>query len=634
MNSKNPSSFLQRLVTINTTIIVIALVLISGLIYAKEYFSSIERQINSLSSLAIIITDRLTGVMAFEDYDLARKNIASLKLNEDILAACLYDTENQLVTSFNKNNQEEKLCNQTSHMTTALMVDRTISHDNQDLGSLILYADPRLFWNNLITMSAFLLFIGTLCFFLTLLLSKRFFKKETQSLIKLAATAREVSNTGDYDIRVNTGENPAREISNLVASFNELLEIVDNHRSHLEEMITTRTSQLNEEKKKVEKISDAKSEFLAKLSHDIRTPLTSILGYTELINNSKNVQEKHGKHIDAIIRNAEFVSELVNGLLSLAKIESTDFTLQVEPFDINKILAILDQTFQPLAHSKNLTLELDTLELEENWLMGDSLKLHQVLNNMLENAVKYTHQGHIQLTASQTHINDNGCVLRIDITDSGIGISNDKINQIFDDYIQIGSNTNLTTGAGLGLAIAKKVVDAMGGEISVESNELHGSTFKIEIPFELAASQYIEHEGSSSDYSMINEFLLQKSPILTIDDDPNCREIISEIILSQQPHATIFQASSYKQAIKLFRLNQPKLVFTDIELPDGNGYELTKAFRTLNKDIIIVAISAHYTSAEYKSTNDFCFNHFIAKPFHKKNLVDVLNLLIKQKPPK
>ena len=630
MATTNPTSFLQRLVTINTIIIVIALVLISGLIYVKEYFSSIERQKNSLSSMAIIITDRLTGVMAFEDYDLARKNISSLKLNEDILTACLYDKNHQLVTKFNKDNDDTDFCKQNSNISAPLMVNRPISLDGQSLGRLVLYADPKLFWKNLIGMSVFLLLIGTLCYFLTLVLSKRFFKKETYSLLRLASTARKISKTGDYEIRVNTGDNPAMEISNLVSSFNDLLGIVENHRSRLEEMISIRTSQLNDEKKKVEKISEAKSEFLAKLSHDIRTPLTSILGYTELINNNKIIQEKHRNHIDAIIRNTEFVSELVNGLLTLAKLESTELVIKLEPFDINKILEILKQTFQPIATSKNLTLEFNTLSLKENWLLGDSLQLHQVLNNLLENAIKYTQEGSIQFTISQIPKADGSVVIYIKISDSGIGISNEKITEIFDDYIQLESGTNLVSGAGLGLAIAKKIVNAMEGVISVTSNESKGSTFSIEIPFKLASAEISVSDNEDDDFSFINEYLLQHSPILTIDDDLDCREIVSEIILSQQPQATIIKASSYKQAVELFSAQQPKLVFTDIELLDGNGYDLAKLFKTLNANIIIVAISAYHTSDEYKSSNNSSFDHFIAKPFHKRNIIDTLNKLAKQ----
>ena len=630
MATNNPTSFLQRLVTINTIIIVIALVLISGLIYVKEYFSSIERQKNSLSSMAIIITERLTGVMAFEDYDLARKNISSLRLNEDILTACLYDKKHELVTKFNKNNDDKDFCKQTSNISAPLMVERNILLDGQNLGSLVLYADPKLFWKNLISMSVFLLFIGTLCYFLTLILSKRYFKKETLSLLRLASTARKISKTGDYEIRVNTGKNPAMEISNLVTSFNDLLQIVENHRSRLEEMISIRTSQLNEEKRKVEKISEAKSEFLAKLSHDIRTPLTSILGYTELINNNPSIQEKHQNHINAIIRNAEFVSELVNGLLTLAKLESTDLVAKKEPFDINKILEILNQTFQPLAESKNLTLGLNTLKLKENWLIGDSLKLHQVLNNLLENAVKYTQHGHIEFAISQVQKDNKSVIIYIKVIDSGIGISNEKINQIFDDYIQIGSGTKLATGAGLGLAIAKKLVNAMDGTISVKSNQSAGSTFSIEIPFLLASYQQADSVAENGDDSAIKDFLLQYSPILAVDDDPDCREIVSEIIQSVQPQATIIQAQSYKQAVELFNNQHPKLVFTDIELPDGNGYELSKYFKQENANIIIIAISAYHTRDEYKSSNDLNFNYFIAKPFHKQNIMNTLNKAVKQ----
>ncbi len=580
--------------------------------------------------MAIIITDRLTGVMAFEDYDLARKNISALRLNEDILTACLYDKNHDLVTKFNQDNNDKNFCNQTSHVTAPLMVSRPIMLDEQVLGNLVLYADPKLFWKNLISMSVFLIFIGTLCYLLTWILSKRYFRKETQSLLRLASTAREISKTGNYEIRVNTGDNPAMEISNLISSFNELLEIVENHRNRLEEMISIRTSQLNDEKKKVEKISEAKSEFLAKLSHDIRTPLTSILGYSELINNNRKIQDKHRNHINAIIRNAEFVSELVNGLLNLAKLESTDLKIEAVPFEINKILSLVKQTFEPLAENKNLKLELNTLSLEENWLLGDPIKLHQVLNNLLDNSIKYTHEGGIQFTVSQLLEDNKTAIVKFEIKDSGTGISNEKINEIFDDYIQIGSASNQIKGAGLGLAIAKKLVNAMAGTINVKNNKSTGSTFSIEIPFQLAQAQKEDADSSRGNFEVIKKFLLEYSPILAIDDDANCTEIVSEIILSQQPQATIIHASSYNQALELFNIKQPRLVFTDIELPDGDGYELAKLFKRRNADTIIIAISAYHTSDEYESLNDRCFNYFIAKPFHKKNIIDTLSELVKQ----
>lgn len=625
-----PTSLLQRLVTVNTAIVILALVLISALVFIKEYSISIERQKNSLSSMAIIITDRLTGVMAFEDYDLARKNINSLRLNENILTACLYDIDHNLVTKFNRHSNQDEFCTKNSNITTSLMVDQPIMLNDQALGRLVLYADPKLFWEHQIGMSLFLLLVGTLCYVFTWLLSKRYFRKETKSLLKLAATAREISKTGNYEIRVTAGENPAREISNLVNSFNELLEIVENHRSQLEDMINIRTAQLNEEKKKVEKISEAKSEFLAKLNHDIRTPLTSILGYTELIKNGDTVHDKNIHHLDAILRNAEFVSELVNGLLSLAKLESTDLAVKAAPFNINTILESIKQTFEPLAERKNLTLSLNTLSLEENWLEGDSLKLHQVLNNLLDNAIKFTKQGSVQLSVTQRRKDQETVIIKFKITDSGIGISNTKIRDIFDDYVQIGSDTQLLTGAGLGLAIAKKLVNAMDGTISVRQNSQGGSEFSIEIPFKPSSKLSPGPAGKENHTAQIKSLLHDFSPILVIDDDPNCREIVSEILLSQQPQCTIIHASTFMEAINLYHERQPKLVFTDIELPDGNGYELAKEIKQYHGNTLIVAISAYHTIDEYGKTGNRCFNHLIAKPFHKQNLLDTLREIVEK----
>lgn len=584
---------------------------------------------NSLSSMAVIVTERLTGVMAFEDYDLARVVIGSFQQNENILTACLYDDKTELVTQYNKSGRDVTYCLKNRHIAAPLMVDQTISLDGQTYGNLLLYADPRLIWNHLLSMSAFVLLIATLCYVLTRILSKRYFKQETESLFHLASTAREISKTGEYDIRVSTGDNPAMEISNLVNSFNELLEIVENHRDHLEEMISIRTAQLNEEKTKVEKISEAKSEFLAKLSHDIRTPLTSILGFSEMINNNAAISDKHRHYINTIIKNADFISELVNGLLVLSKLESTGLSVKSEPFDMNKILILLKQTFEPIAENKNLKLEFNTLSIERNWLWGDSLKLQQALNNLLENAIKYTSEGHIEFTTLQTQEDEKSVRLLINITDTGIGISDEKINLIFEEYIKIGSGIKPETGTGLGLAIARKLIEAMDGTIKVSSTPSEGSTFTIDVPFKLASARQNDFVQANSDTGPIRQFLLMHSPVMVIDDDPDFMEIITEIILSLETTVRIIQAECCEQARTLFDQHRPGLVFTDIELPDGDGYKLSKIFKQKHAGTVIVAVSAYHSSDEYVHTNDVHFDDFIAKPFHRDNIADTLHELAK-----
>ena len=623
--NKKRSSVLQRLITINTIVIALALLLICGFIYVKEYYSTISRQISSLSSLGEIISDRLTGVMAFEDFDLAQKSILTLKKNQDILAACIYDKNKTLLTSFENHENEHMFCSENDHLITSLMIEEEILLDGESLGQLVLYSNPQRVTNQMLATLGYLFLVAVICYILSLMLAKRFIRKETQPIIDLANTARQISNTGDYEHRVEKGFTPAQEISNLIDSFNELLDIVARHNNELETLISERTNQLEEEKQKVEIISQAKSEFLAKLSHDLRTPLTSILGYSEILSAQKNLQDNQATHLDVIIRNAEFITQLVNNLLELSKLESANLKFDYEVFDVKKLVDNLENTFVPTALTRNLDLIVEFSRLESQRLMGDVTKLQQILNNLLENALKFTTSGFVSLTVSQRQLTDKQVMNTFVVADSGIGISADKIDRIFDDYVQLESNAYSIKGAGLGLAITKKLVDLMGGRLEVESDQNTGTVFTLELPLDSVQTSpqgLIDVDESERTNTAV---ISPDTSVLIVDDDPGCREILLSIVSEYVSPRQIYQAETLTNATEILEEHQTELIFLDIELPDGNGFEFAKKIREQYDNIIIIAVSAF--NDEKRELQLDLIDAFVPKPFSKFDITTVLGQL-------
>lgn len=615
---KSSATILQRLITINTIVIVLAIVLICGFIYIKEYYSTINRQISSLSSLGEITSNRLTGVLAFNDFDLAQENVFILKRNQNIIAACLYDKNSKLLTSFENHHNDELFCKESTHSITSLMTDEDIVLDGEVLGRLILYSNPKIVRNQMMATLGYLCLVAIICYLLSWLLAKRFFRKETQPIVKLANSARKISATGDYKLRASKGATPTNEISYLVDSFNELLEIVARDNDELEALITQRTTQLKQEKQKVENISDAKSEFIAKLSHDLRTPLTSILGYAEILSAKPDSQKTDSPHLQAIIRNAEFIAKLVSNLLELSKLETTSLKLESAPFDLSKLLQELETAFLPSALNQGVQLIFDCKDLKTRWVLGDAVKLQQVLNNLLENAFKFTQQGSVKLVFTPRTIDKENIRGKFVIIDSGTGISEDQLDRIFDDYVQLETSVYSTHGAGLGLAITKKLVEHMGGELTVESELGEGSAFTVNLPLKLAASPTNQQSSLHSAEDMNIKSKLENTCVLVVDDDAGCREILAKTITEIQPSVNIIQARNLADAEENYNQYNPDLIFLDIELPDGNGLELAKKIREYQGNVIIIAASAFNIDNQVLLSE--YVDAFVAKPFSKEDI--------------
>ena len=382
-------------------------------------------------------------------------------------------------------------------------------------------------------------------------------------------------------------------------------------------------------KQEAEAANRAKSEFLSRMSHDIRTPLNGIIGMTHIAGQQDN-PERTADCLSKIDRSSKFLLGLVNDVLDMSKAESGKFELHPEPYRFEDFMNYIDAVIRPLCDSKNQKLTFNAPVDKNRAPLVDILRLNQIYFNILSNAVKYTPEGgEITVTARETLIPPNRVRYDVSIRDSGIGISEEFQKVLFDPFTQEGRNdTSEMRGSGLGLAIVRKILDAMGGSISVKSKLGEGSEFIFSFDCE-----YIEKDGSRAKKEEQPEESadekLNGKHILLCEDHPLNQEIAKSML--EQKKAIVDIAENGQEGVKHFAaspLNYYDAVLMDIRMPVMDGYtaarEIRKLARRDAKTVIILAMTADAFAEDVKKCLDCGMNGHIAKPVEPKKLYETI----------
>jgi len=377
-------------------------------------------------------------------------------------------------------------------------------------------------------------------------------------------------------------------------------------------------SELIEAKVKAEELTKVKELFLANMSHEIRTPMNAIIGMTEILSQT-NLSADQKKYLEAIESSSSNLLALINDVLDFSKIEMGEIHLEEIDFDLNKVMLNIKSTISHKAEENGVFISINIDNTIPNILLGDPLKLNQVLINLLNNAVKFTLNGEVKVNVTLVSNSQNVVEIQFAVKDQGIGIENDELKLIFENFKQAKNSTSREYGGtGLGLPISNKIVNLMGGSIEVDSEVDKGSTFHFVVPFKI--SKEILKEKSSVD--LITDF--KKASILVVEDNPINMLMVYTIL--DKWNCDIHPANNGVEAIDMVTRSSYDLILMDVQMPKMGGIEATNIMREKHKiNTPIIALTANAIVGDNLKCLDAGMDDYISKPFKQDVLNSILN---------
>ena len=367
-----------------------------------------------------------------------------------------------------------------------------------------------------------------------------------------------------------------------------------------------------------EEAMKAKQQFLSTMSHEIRTPMNAIIGFTNVVLKTK-LDDKQKEYIDSIKASGDSLIVLVDDILDLAKVDAGKMTFQLIPFKLAECIITLLHLFEIKSQEKNIELVNEYDTTIPKILLGDSIRLHQILMNLMSNAIKFTTKGKITLRVYLMDENDETVSIKFSLTDTGIGIPENRLKDIFGAFQQATSDTSqLFGGTGLGLAIAKQLVEHQGGTLSVTSKVDEGSTFSFVLSFKKTEVEPVKPmEPREIEAEII--LSLQNLKILVVED-VKLNQLLMKIIL-EDFGIEVDVADNGKIAVEKLKTNNYDIIIMDLQMPEMNGFEATEYIRNeMNSQIPIIALTANVTTMDVEKCKAIGMNDYLAKPIDEKLL--------------
>lgn len=381
-----------------------------------------------------------------------------------------------------------------------------------------------------------------------------------------------------------------------------------------------------------ENANHAKSDFLANMSHDIRTPMNAIMGMTTLIEHDAQLPDKVREYTKKIQCSSQHLLGIINDVLDMSKIESGTTIINVGEFYLPELLEQMDTAFRPQTDAKKQKFEIKIQNLEHKWLLGDSMRLLQILNNLLSNAYKYTPAGGTICIEVQEMEQSSSSYAKVcfKVMDNGIGMSREFLAQIYDSFTREEcSVTNTIQGTGIGMSIVKSLVDLMGGSIDVESMQGKGTCFELILDFRISEKTVTDCSKQKEEKEETDTSQLRGMHFLCAEDNELNAEILKELLHMEGADCVI--CPNGRAVVETFEQSAPgdyDMILMDVQMPVMNGYEAAKAIRRGNHPLAlaipIVAMTANAFSEDVQKSLSAGMNAHISKPMDMKKLLRVV----------
>jgi signal transduction histidine kinase/DNA-binding response OmpR family regulator/HPt (histidine-containing phosphotransfer) domain-containing protein len=582
-------SLARKLTAMGVATAATSLLLVCAVFFAYDVSTSRQRLVRDIGMLADVIGRNSPGALMFGDGKAADETLRGMVHHDQIVSAVIMSDQGGVLASYTSASAPAGVTAYAplhivrsgtpwhSFSKGRLVVVRPIVFDGDLLGAVIIEADQREIWARAFKLGQIVLVVFAGAFGLSLLVASALQRTISAPLLRLTEITRVVTHEGRYDVRAEvTGRD---EVSELVGGFNKMLGEIQHrdqtllrNREQLEATVDARTAELRAlntdliaARDKAMEASRAKSEFLANMSHEIRTPMNGIIGMTELALGSELRLETR-ECLETVRTSAESLLSILNDILDFSKIESRKLELESVPFAIGDLMTEVLKPFAVRADQKGLELIIRIAPEVPAGIVGDPLRVQQVVGNLVGNAIKFTEQGHVFVDVRENSRADGCTMLHFSVADTGVGVEPDKHATIFEAFSQgDGSTTRRFGGTGLGLTISANLVQMMGGRIWLENGPSGGTIFHFTAPFEIAALPEDRKPALPP----------PDLPVLVVDDNHVNRRILLEQLARWKMRATAVEGgrAAIDALVEAARKERPfTLVLLDANMPDIDGF--------------------------------------------------------------
>lgn len=629
----------------------ILLVCVSGtiLIVCCTFFAI--REINNirssmsarLSTLASVVGTNCAASLRFQYPTETAQVLESLKHQNHVLGAQVYDSQGNAFAAYSID-QRSPLPDKAPALSEGTRngqyfdVHLPIVEEGERLGSILIrasWADAYEQQADIVRIAASALAVSLLLSYLVALVLQRMISRPILNLVQV--TDR-VTQQDDYSVRAERMSGD--EIGVLTDAFNAMLEQIESHRNHLEELVQERTKSLEAKTQEALAANVAKTEFLANMSHEIRTPMTAILGFTEVLLQDPKVRQiipEHADDLQTIKRNGEHLIEIINDILDISKIEAGRLELEAVRFSPWQIIVDVVSLMRVRADAKGLNLELHADGPIPETIVSDPTRLRQILINLTGNAIKFTEVGGVKILVTYVPEPKDKTHLRIAVTDTGVGMTADQQQRLFQPFSQGDSSmTRRFGGTGLGLAISKRLTEMLGGTITVESRPNKGTTFTVTVrtgPMENVRLIPAPTETSADPepFKEAEESSKLDCRILLAEDGPDNQRLITFHL--RKAGAQVEVAENGQIAVEKAleqRYRKFDIILMDMQMPVLDGYAATAMLRKECYTGPIIALTAHAMAGDREKCLAAGCNDYVSKPIDRAHLLATIKRCLGQ----